>query len=135
MCFLRYGTERPPEGAKTVATYRSIGKRLHMPPNTVFRALKRYRGDGLRFVERRKLNFRKSWEGRVKLKGAVRDYLLSHEVLSDWAPLSLEKRVKLLAQLGVRVAPHTLSAFYRRNKVSYRVVKYEFSRARKVPLE
>ena len=30
--------------------------------------------------------------------------------------------------------PHTLSLFYRRHKVTYRVVKYEFSRARTVPL-
>ena len=35
----------------------------------------------------------------------------------------------------MNVAPLTLSQFYRRNKVTYRVVKYEFSRARKVPLE
>ena len=135
MCFLRYGTERPQDGAETVATYQKIAKRLHMPPGTVFRALKRYRRDGLRYVDRKRLNFRKSWEGRVKLKGAVQDFLLSHAVLCEWAPHSLEKRVKLLAQMGVRVAPHTLSAFYRRNKVTYRVVKYEFSRARKVPLE
>ena len=60
MCFLRYGTERPLDGAETVATYQKIAKRLHMPPGTVFRALKRYRRDGLRYVGRRRLNFRKS---------------------------------------------------------------------------
>ena len=105
-----------------------------MPPATVFRALRRYTKDGLRYVDRRRLNFQKAWERRVKLRGAVKDYLLSHSVLSEWAPLSLEKWVKVLAQLGVRVAPHTLSAFYRRHKVTYRVVKYKFSRADKVPL-
>jgi len=34
----------------------------------------------------------------------LKDYLLSYEVLTDWAPYSLEQRAKLVAQLGVQVA-------------------------------
>lgn len=36
--------------------------------------------------------------------------------------------------MGVTVVTRTLSQFYRRNKITYRVVKYQFSRARNVPL-
>ena len=105
-----------------------------MPIMTVFNALKRYERDGMRFVDRRRNNFAKCWPNQFKIKGAVRDYLLSHEVLSEWAHLSLEKRVKKLAALGVKVRPRTISEFYRRHRVTYRVVKYQFSRAKKVPL-
>ena len=107
---------------------------MYLPVSTVYNALRRFERDGLRFVDRRRSNFKRAHEGRLKIKGAVKDYLLSHEVLSEWAHLNLDQRVKLLAQLGVQVRPHTLSLFYRRHKVTYRVIKYEFSRQRHVPL-
>jgi hypothetical protein len=135
ICFFRYGTEAPRKDQPPLLSYQKIARKLYLPVATVFTALKRYWRDGLRFVDRRRLNFQKTWERQRKLKGAVKDYLLSYEVLSDWAPLNLDQRVKKLAQLGVKVAPLTLSQFYRRNKVTYRVVKYEFSRARKRPKE
>ena len=42
--------------------------------------------------------------------------------------------MKELKKLGVTVFPSTLSLFYRKNKVNYRVVKYQFSRARETPI-
>jgi transposase len=132
MYYFRYGTEQPSNNVQL--SYPKIAKRMLLPVSTVYNALRRFERDGLSFVDRRRNNFKRAHQGRLKIKGAVKDYLLSYEVLTEWAPLSLDKRVKLLAQMGVHVRPHTLSLFYRRHKVTYRVVKYEFSRARKVPL-
>ena len=132
MHYFRYGSEQQP--GQVLMSYPQIAKRMYLPVSTVYNALRRFENDKLQFVDRRRTNFKRAWEGRIKIKGAVKDYLLSHEVLSEWASLSLDKRVKKLAQLGVYVRPHTLSLFYRRHKVTYRVVKYEFSRARRVPL-
>ena len=135
ICFFRYGTEKPHAESEALMSYQKIARKLYLPVATVFTALKRYQRDKLCFIDRRKTNLKASWERQRKIKGAVSDYLLSYEVLNDWAPLNLNQRVKMLRDLGVFVAPLTLSQFYRRNKVTYRVVKYEFSRARKVPLE
>ena len=107
---------------------------MYLPLSTVYNAIRRYEKDGLKFVDRRRTNFKRASEGRIKIKDNVNDYLLSNEVLTEWAHLNLDQRVKKLRDLGVHVTPHTLSLFYRRHRVTYRVVKYEFSRAKRVPL-
>lgn len=134
MYFFRYGTEQP-TAEPALLSYPKIARLMYLPVSTVYNAIKRYEKDGLKFVDRRRNNFKSSWERRTKIKGKVKDYLLSHEVLTEWAHLNLDQRVKKLRDLGVSVAPHTLSLFYRRHRVTYRVVKYEFSRAKKVPLQ
>ena len=70
-------------------SYQKIARKMYLPVATVFTALKRYMHDGLLFVDRRKTNFKKSWERQRKIKGAIHNYLLSYDVLSDWAPLNL----------------------------------------------
>jgi hypothetical protein len=68
-----------------------------LPVSTVYNALRRFERDGRSFIDRRRTNFKRAWEGRTKIRGAIKDYLLSYEVLTEWASLSLEKRVKKLA--------------------------------------
>ena len=133
MYYYRYGTEKPSD-EPALLSYPKIAKLMYLPLSTVYNAIKRYEKDGLKFVDRRRTNFKRASEGRVKIKDNVKDYLLSNEVLTEWAHLNLDQRVKKLRDLGVYVAPHTLSLFYRRHRVTYRVVKYEFSRAKRVPL-
>ena len=138
MYFFRYGTDSlaPAVSNKPVLlSYPKIAKLMYLPLSTVYNAIKRYEKDGLQFVDRRRHNFKRASEGRVKIKGSVQDYLLSHQVLTEWAHLNLLQRVKKLRDLGVAVTARTLSLFYRRHRVTYRVVKYEFSRAKKVPLQ
>ena len=72
-------------------------------------------------------NFKKVWLINTKIKGPIAAYLLSHEVLTEWAGLSLRSRVKELeAQVGLKVNVKTLAKFYKRNKVSNVVVKYQY---------
>jgi len=55
----------------------------------------------------------------------IKEYLLSHKTLTEWAGKSLIYRVnEIRAKLGLKITPRTLSRFYRNNKVSYVVVKY-----------
>ena len=124
MSFFRYVTENPEPDAEPIRTFVKVAKLMHLPVTTIFNAIRRYKKDGLRFVERRKLNFQKVWRRNLKITGPVKDLLLSFDVLNDWAPLNLDQRVKLLHQKGLCVAAHTLSAFYRRHGITYRVVKY-----------
>ena len=63
---------------------------MYLPLSTVYNALKRFQKDGLKFVDRRRSNFKRASEGRIKIKGPVKDYLLSHEVLTEWAHLNLD---------------------------------------------
>jgi transposase len=70
-------------------SYPDIAKKLHLPVSTVFTALKRYKEDGYRFVNRRRLNFRRAWAKQVKIKGPLKEYLLSDFILNEWASLSL----------------------------------------------
>jgi len=99
MYFCRYGTEGP--AGPVVMSYLQVARKLYLPISTVYYGLKRYEQDGLKFVDRRKTNFCKTWKKQIKLKGALKDYLLSYEVLTDWAPYNLEQRAKLIAALGV----------------------------------
>jgi len=62
ICFFRYGTERPQPDSIPLLSYQKIARKMYLPVATVFTALKRYMQDGLRFIDRRKTNFQKSWE-------------------------------------------------------------------------
>ena len=97
-----------------------------LPASTCFYAIKRYLGDGYKFVDRWRNNFKKCWPAKVKIKGRIADYLLNPNVLSAWAGLSLVKRCHELSQLGVDVKPDTLSKFYKSNNVKYVVCKYQY---------
>lgn len=75
----------------------------------------------------RSTNWKKAWLVNTKIKGPIKTYLLSHEVLTKWAGLSLRSRVKELeAQVGLKVAVKTLAKFYKANKVNNVVVKYQY---------
>ena len=88
MFFYRYSAEGYTE--KVAMSYSKIARRLYLPVSTVYQAIRRYESNKLRYVDRRRLNFQKCWPDKVKIKGALKDYLLSYEVLSSWAPYSLE---------------------------------------------
>ena len=47
-------------------------------------------------MERRKFNFQNCWDRKRKIQGAMKDYLLSYGVLTEWAHHSLEQRAKLI---------------------------------------
>lgn len=80
-----------------------------LPPSTCFYALKRFKRDGYKFIDRRRMNFRKAWPAKIKIKGEVAEYLLNPNVLSAWAGLSLVRRCHELTKLGVKVIPDTLA--------------------------
>ena len=132
MYYYRYGTEGDHDQIRM--SYPQIAKLLYLPVSTVYQAIKRYENDGRTYVNRRRLNFQVCWARKQKIQGALKDYLLSYDVLSEWAPYSLEQRVKLIRKLGVNVASRTLGKFYKRHLVSYRVVKYRFAGAQAAPL-
>jgi transposase len=75
-------------------SYPKIAKRMKLAVSTVFNACRRFENDGYRFVDRRKTNFQSTWQRNERITGAVKDFLLSHEVLSEWARYNLDQRVK-----------------------------------------
>ena len=81
---------------KKLMNYYEISRLLHIPKSTVHYALRRYEQQGCRFVDLRLYNWRKAWVTNTKIKGAVKDYLLSHMTLTQWAGRSLGYRVKEL---------------------------------------
>jgi len=92
--YFRFGTEKPEPGQKSLLSIAKVAKRMYLPISTVYNGLRRFQQDGLSFVDRRRTNFAKAWKRNIKLKGVVGEYLLSFEVLSDWARLNLCQRVK-----------------------------------------
>ena len=129
--FFRYGTEEPSN--LRIRTFKEVSVLAKLPIATCYHALKRYERDGYRFVDRRRMNFRKAWPDKVKIKGQIAEYLLNPNVLNSWAGFSLKKRCHELSKLGVNVMTDTLSKFYKRNKVRYVVCKYQYQQAKKHP--
>jgi Winged helix-turn-helix DNA-binding len=101
--YFRYGSEQPSK--VPVMTYKEIAQRVKLPASTCFYALQRYERDGLVFVDRRRMNLRKAWPSKTKLKGPIAEYILNHQVLTAWAGFSLVKRVHEISKLGVNVKP------------------------------
>ena len=120
--YYRFGTEQPSE--LFIRSYKEVGRLAKLPASTCFYALKRYINDGYRYVDRRRMNFRKAWPAKTKIKDGVAEYLLNPNVLNSWAGYSLAKRVHELKQFGVDIRRDTLSRFYKRNNVRYVVCKY-----------
>jgi hypothetical protein len=86
--YLRHGTEQPSE--KVWHTYKQIQAKTGIAPATSNYALKKYKSRGYKFVNGRRYNLKKGWERSTKLnKGAVKEFLLSHAVLSKWVGLTL----------------------------------------------
>ena len=80
----------------------------------------------------RRYNLKKGWERSTKLnKGAVKEFLLSHAVLSKWVGLTLVQRCAELQRMGLTVKRQCLTELYHKNKVSYVVVKYQYQQAAK----
>ena len=129
--YLRHGTEEPSENVWL--SYQAISKITRLNVATLFYALKRYKARGNKFVNGRQFNFQKAWTRQTILKGAIKDFLLSHKVLTMWVNLSLDQRCKELEHMGVCVKRDALSKFYRKNKTSYVVVKYQYQQAAKQP--
>jgi transposase len=127
---LRHGSERRTDIDRIEMSIPDISKRLHISYSTVHYALKRYERQGCRFINLRSGNWKKAWVTNTKIKGAVKTYLLSHKVLTEWAGKSLPSRVKeIKAHVGLNIHPRTLSKFYRENKVNRVVVKYQYQQA------
>ena len=122
--FMRHGTEEASENV--CMSYRQIGKAMNMYAGTCYFALRRYEKNGLKLVNGRKLNLQSAWERQTKLKGAVKDYLLSQKVLQEWIGMSLDWRCRELLSMGVSIGRNALSAFYKRNRVTYVVVGYKY---------
>lgn len=87
MYFYRHGTEQSSD--EVVRTYNEVARKLYLPISTVYQAIKRYEGDGLKFLNRRRNNFKNCNIRKRKLVGPLKDYLLSYQVLTEWAPFSL----------------------------------------------
>ena len=86
--FLRHGSEQPSEAVWH--TFKQIQARTGVHPATSFFALRQYKAQGYKFVNGKRYNLRKAWERSTKLnKGAVKEFLLSHAVLSKWVGFTL----------------------------------------------
>jgi len=108
-------------------SFEQIGQKLRLNASTCFSALKRYKANGFKYINHRKANWTKAWTTNEKIKGDVKSYLLSHDTLSKWAGYSLKRRCQMLHQeKGLKVKADTLSKFYRKNRVKYVVVKYQY---------
>ena len=130
--FCRFGSEKPTKFP--IRTFKEVSQLARLPISTCFHALKRYINDEYRFIDRRRMNFRKAWPKKIKIKGEVADYLLNPNVLSSWAGYSLVKRVhELRTNFNVNIRPHTLSRFYKRHNVRFVVCKYQYQQAKKHP--
>jgi hypothetical protein len=71
-------------------TYPKIARALHVHPSSVFVVVKRFVNNGYRIVDKRKLERKKPIPEKVAPK------LLDPALLTNWAPLSLAKRVVLI---------------------------------------
>ena len=121
---MRHGTEEASENV--CMSYRQIGKAMNMYAGTCYFALRRYEKNGLKLVNGRKLNLQSAWERQTKLKGAVKDFLLSQKVLQEWIGMSIDWRCRELLSMAVSIGRNALSAFYKRDRVTYVVVGYKY---------
>jgi len=120
--YFRYGSENPTE--QPVRTFKEVARITRLPVATCHHAIKRYLRDGLKFVDRRRNNFRSCWDRKRKIQGPLAEYLLNYNVLTQWAGYSLGRRCQEIKLLGYSVTRATLSRFYRRNQVRYVVCQY-----------
>ena len=98
---------------------------------TVFQALKRMRERDGHHIDARMLNGRKTAR---KITPKIAELLLSQRTLQNWSGLFISQRVMLLRNLhGVRIAVSTLKDFYKRHKVKYLRVSYQYYQAQAVP--
>ena len=98
---------------------------------TVFHALKRMRERDGHHIDARMLNGRKTAR---KITPKIAELLLSQRTLQNWSGLFISQRVMLLRNLhGVRIAVSTLKDFYKRHKVKYLRVSYQYYQAQAVP--
>ncbi len=81
MFIMRHGSENPADVNKIEKRICEISKRLHIPYSTVHYALQRYKRRGFLWEDLRKNNG-KVWIANTKIKGAIKEYLLSHRVLT-----------------------------------------------------
>ena len=114
---------RTHEGQSTTV----IAKALYMRQPTVFHALKRMRERGGLHVDARMLNGRKT---ATKITPSVAKMLLSQEVLERWSGLFVSQRLAILRHNhDVHIGATTLKDFYRKHKVKYLRVSYQYYQA------
>ena len=56
--YFRYGTEKPSK--LSIRSYKEVCRLARLPASTCFYAIKRFESDNYKFVDRRRMNFRKA---------------------------------------------------------------------------
>ena len=103
-------------------TFREIGRRLTLNPQSVFMALKRLRLRGSH-VDQRQHNGRNN--PSHKINEQLKQRLLDRDLLQQWSGLNLQQRCLLLERdFNLRISLKGLQKFYRRNGVRYLAVGY-----------
>ena len=123
--FLRYGGD--PQRSKVLMRYWQIAFKLRMLTSTLYYAFKRYEANGYRFVPRDYSGLRNYWQEHIKIKGAVKQYLLSHKCLQEWAGYTIAHRCKLIKKkFDLDVSVKVLTYFYQKHGVKYLVVNWGY---------
>ena len=104
--------------------FHSIAKILFMRVSTVFYEYQRMLEREGNHIDARLLNGRKT---KTKITPAVAKMLLSQQTLQEWSGLFVSQRVaKLRNEHNVDICASTLKHFYKKNKVKYLRVSYQY---------
>ena len=100
-----------------------------MRVTTVFYSYKRMLERNGHHIDARLMNGRKT---KTKITPQVAKMLLSQETLQAWSGLFLSQRVaKLRSEHDVDISPSALKQFYKKNKVKFLKVSYQYYQALK----
>ena len=98
---------------------------------TIHRVVRSFEDHGHKVVLRRKFN-----GAEPKIKGAIKQTLLSHQWLRAFCHLSLKDRcVMIHRQFGISICPSTLSKLYKDNRIVRGTPKYLYESAIKNRVE
>ena len=102
----------------------TIARELLLRQPTVFQAIKRMKLRNGHHIDARILNGRKTVR---KITPAVEKLLLDHKTLQSWSGLFIRQRIMLLrANHNVHIGDSTLKDFYKKHKVKYLRVSYQY---------
>ena len=106
-------------------TASTIARELLLRQPTVFHAIKRMRLRDGHHIDARILNGRKTVR---KITPAVEKLLLAHQTLQSWSGLFIRQRIVLLrTNHNVHIHDSTLKEFYKKHKIKYLRVSYQYN--------
>ena len=120
---LRFGQKTDHVNAVPIRPVRRVAMILELSEMSVHRTLNHWKDTGSfdrHFV-------RKPYVTKL---GKIKDILLDHNLLQEWAPYSLKERAHLIqVQYNIKCSSSCVRDLYRRNRVGYRKIKTVKQRA------